>query len=137
MKKKTYSPELLSGFFGKKYHEVDGVYCKTEDYSIALSYWNDLSTGSKSDFLNSGTPAKHVYELLKSREINPSGTFGKQGRWYAHRPHLINVRRPSASYPYSEMTACRTLKYVNAVLDENFKQIINSMDPIHELKLLV
>jgi len=88
-----------------------------------------LPLGSKSDLINSPEFALAIYTLLKNRDINPTGTFDKQGRWYAHNSHLISVRRPSASYPYSEMTACRTLKYVRAVIDDNHKDILNARNP--------
>jgi|APSaa5957512535_1039671.scaffolds.fasta_scaffold34737_6 hypothetical protein len=58
---------------------------------------------------------REVYEDLKYRNINPSGSFDNGGRWYASNTELINVRSPSRAWPYSEMTACRTLKYVTAV----------------------
>lgn len=58
---------------------------------------------------------KEVYKMLKNREINPSGSFDSGGRWYANNKELINVRTPSRAWPYSEMVACRTLKYVKAV----------------------
>lgn len=59
-----------------------------------------------------------VYNKLKNREINPSGKFDNAGRWYAHNVDLINVREPSRSWPYSQMTACRTKKYVKAVCEK-------------------
>ena len=58
---------------------------------------------------------KEVYKMLKDRAIHPSGGFDKAGRWYAEHADLIDVRSPSRSYPYSQMAACRTLKYVKAV----------------------
>lgn len=59
-----------------------------------------------------------IYQELKERMIHPTGTFDKGGRWYAENSDLINVRSPSRSYPYSEMTACRTKKYVKAVFEK-------------------
>jgi hypothetical protein len=56
-----------------------------------------------------------VYVLLRSRTIHPSGNFDSKGRWYSSNNDLIDVRQPSKAYPYSQMTACRTLKYVKAV----------------------
>lgn len=61
------------------------------------------------------TIIKEVYEMLKSREVHPSGEFDGGGRFYATNSHLIDVREPSRAYPYSHMSACRTLKYVKAV----------------------
>ena len=59
-----------------------------------------------------------VYKALKDRVIHPAGDFDKAGRWYAEHSELISVRSPSRSWPYSQMMACRTLKYVNAVADK-------------------
>ena len=56
-----------------------------------------------------------VYEKLKNRKIHPSGSFDSAGRWYAENADLINVRAPSRAWPYSQMKACRTKKYVKAV----------------------
>ena len=56
-----------------------------------------------------------VYKMLKNREINPSGQFDKGGRFYATNDDLIDVRTPSRAFPYSEMQACRTKKYVKSV----------------------
>lgn len=59
-----------------------------------------------------------VYNMLKNREIHPSGTFDKAGRWYADNSDLINVREPSRAWPYSQMAACRTKKYVSKIYDK-------------------
>ncbi len=61
---------------------------------------------------------KQVYEMLKNRQIHPSGEFDKGGRFYAQHDDLINVRTPSRAWPFSHMTACRTLKYVKAVCEK-------------------
>ena len=64
------------------------------------------------------THIKTVYEMLKDREINPTGEFDSAGRWYAANDDLINVRTPSRSWPYSQMIACRTRKYVKKVAEK-------------------
>lgn len=56
-----------------------------------------------------------VYADLKDRKIHPSGSFDTEGRWWAEHRDLIDVRAPSRRFPYSEMLACRTRKYVAAV----------------------
>jgi hypothetical protein len=60
----------------------------------------------------------NVYSELKNRVINPSGTFDKAGRFYLENDDLVSVRSPSRSYPYSQMTAGRTRKYVKAVCEK-------------------
>lgn len=61
-----------------------------------------------------------IYHELKERMIHPTGKFDSGGRWFAENSELINVRSPSRAYPWSEMTACRSKKYVKACF-EKFK----------------
>jgi hypothetical protein len=58
---------------------------------------------------------KKVYDLLKNREINPNGYFDNAGRFWLENSDLVDVREPSRSWPYSQMMAGRSLKYVKAV----------------------
>mgnify|MGYP003137056417 FL=1 len=76
------------------------------------------------------TILKEVYLLLKTREIHPSGRFDNGGRWHAEHAELVSVRTPSRAYPYSEMTHCRTLKYVRNVA-EHFE--VTSRDELLKL----
>lgn len=64
------------------------------------------------------TIINEIYQLLKIRKINPSGTFDNAGRFYAANSDLINVRTPSRAWPYSQMVACRTKKYVKKVCEK-------------------
>jgi hypothetical protein len=59
-----------------------------------------------------------VYNELQNRNLHPTGEFDKKGRWYAANDDLINVRSPSAAWPYSQMTACRSKKYVKKVAEK-------------------
>ena len=61
---------------------------------------------NKQEMINS------VYQDLKDRKIHPSGTFDNGGRFYATNDDLIRVREPSRRFPYSQLNACRTKKYV-------------------------
>lgn len=56
-----------------------------------------------------------VYAALRDRKINPTGSFDGAGRWYAAHADLIDVRSPSRAWPYSQLKACRTRRYVAAV----------------------
>jgi hypothetical protein len=58
---------------------------------------------------------KAVYLALKNRDKNPRGTFDKKGIFYITDSELINVRSPSRRYPYSQMNAARTAKFVKAL----------------------
>jgi hypothetical protein len=63
---------------------------------------------------------KEVYKMLKDRVIHPNGSFDKQGRFYLSDRGIVDVRSPSAKYPYSEMNAGRTAKFVKA-MNEKYK----------------
>ena len=58
-----------------------------------------------------------VYQELKERNIHPSGRFDNAGRFYAEHQDLISVREPSRRFPFSQMAACRTKKYVTRVCE--------------------
>ena len=70
------------------------------------------------------------YLKLKNRVKNPAGEFDSAGRFYAEYSHLMDVRSPSRSYPYPEMVAARTKKFVKA-LAENFK--VQSLEELEKL----
>ncbi|EHR0227836.1 hypothetical protein KS670_003396 [Vibrio parahaemolyticus] len=57
-----------------------------------------------------------VYEMLQDSEVYPSGSFETANKFYADNSHLISCRAPSRAFPYSELNACRTKKYVAKVL---------------------
>jgi RPA family protein len=59
---------------------------------------------------------QEVYEMLKARQVNPSGSFDNVGRfWGREEEFLKNIRTPSRAFPYSHMAALRTKKYVNFI----------------------
>ena len=68
-----------------------------------------------------------VYQQLKNRQLHPSGEFDKAGRFYATNDDLINVRTPSRSWPFSEMVACRTKKYVKKVAEKFGCETVGSL----------
>lgn len=61
---------------------------------------------------------KKAYLALKERDENPRGSFDKQGRFYVYDRELLNVREPSANYPYSQMNAARTAKFIKALAEK-------------------
>lgn len=61
---------------------------------------------------------KAVFQMLKDRELHPVGTFDKAGRFYLRDSELVDVRSPSAKYPYSQMNAGRTAKFVKAIAEK-------------------
>lgn len=61
---------------------------------------------------------KEVFKMLKERELHPAGSFDKAGRFYLRDSELVSVRRPSAQYPYSQMNAGRTSKFVKDISEK-------------------
>ena len=93
---------------------------KTAYEAVELAEQNNIKLDQISLNRVSIEDIKEVYFMLKERVIHPAGNFDKGGRWWAEHDDLISVRTPSRSFPFSQMTACRTLKYVKAVA-EKFK----------------
>lgn len=58
---------------------------------------------------------KEVYVMLKDRALHPTGSFDKAGRFYLKDSELVDCRRPSAKYPYTQMNAARTASFVKAI----------------------
>lgn len=114
----------------KNTHSIDAFVTTIEnDYSDELEKNED----AKSDLiLLKDTLAKHkekkhslkkeeikeVYLLLKDRKLHPKGEFDKMGRFYLDDHELVSVRSPSTKYPYSQMKAGRTRKFVEAIADK-------------------
>jgi hypothetical protein len=63
--------------------------------------------------------AAECYRRRQSRREHPDGTFDKRGRWYPadceEQPCCAFIRSPSARWPYSYMTHCRTVGHVAAL----------------------
>ncbi len=91
----------ISGCFSKDKHARAEFHADLESYKTRQS-----------------EAVNKVYQLLKNRQINPSGNFDSAGRFYAKNADLISVRSPSRNYRYSQMTACRTKKYVQKVAEK-------------------
>ena len=63
-----------------------------------------------------------IYQQAKEREIHPSGDFDKKKRWYpdfAIERYTDGVRTPSAAWPFSLMTHCRTKKFIKKMVEES------------------
>jgi hypothetical protein len=59
-----------------------------------------------------------IYRDLQERKIHPSGRFDTAGRFYLKNADCVSVRQPSRRYPYSEMSAGRTKKYLINVMEK-------------------
>jgi hypothetical protein len=73
---------------------------------------------------------KEVYLALKDRLENPRGHFDSGGRFYVRDRELINVRSPSVAYPYSEMNAARTAKFVKQLAEKYKCQNITELKEV-------
>lgn len=61
---------------------------------------------------------KAVYLKLKNRELHPRGSFDRAGRFWLDDSELVDCRLPSSKYPYSQMSAGRTAKFVKKIADK-------------------
>ena len=80
--------------------------------SLIESLWIDNSSVKN---------AVSTYIRRKNRDEHPEGEFDNGGRWYPDEIENLDTRHyrtPSRSFPYSYMTACRTLRH--AVEDLEF-----------------
>ena len=75
----------------------------------------------------SSSDMKKVYEMLKNRELHPEGEFDKAGRFYLEDYELVDVRAPSAKYPFSQMNAGRTSKFVKAMAEKYKVQTLDQL----------
>lgn len=57
---------------------------------------------------------KQVYVWLKDRVLHPKGKF-VNGRFYLKDEELVDVREPSRRFPYTQMVAGRSSKFVKAM----------------------
>ena len=60
---------------------------------------------------------KQVYVWLKERKLHPQGKFN-DGRFYLKDKELVDVREPSRKFPYTQMVAGRSSKFVKAMAEK-------------------
>ena len=77
-----------------------------------------LNEHENEETLVSNDNMKDVFKMLKNRELHPKGYFDKQGRFYLEDKELVDVRAPSVKYPYSQMVAGRTSKFVKKIAEK-------------------
>ncbi|MDP8176367.1 hypothetical protein QJU83_02265 [Pasteurella skyensis] len=114
--------------FNNIYHVERFLEILNEEYSAEIKSNNlhDLLselTSLKDQYLNLETKVskddlKTVFTMLKNRELHPKGVFDKAGRFYLYDSELVDVRSPSAKYPYTQMNAGRTSTFVRAVAEK-------------------
>ena len=90
--------------------EKENIECNALKQALQ-DHYNDKSNVSNEEL-------KQVYEALKNREKNPRGSFDNAGRFYIIDQDLIDYKMPSAKYPYVQMKAARTAKFVKALAEK-------------------
>lgn len=70
---------------------------------------------------------KAVYVMLKDRQLHPRGEFDNAGRFWLEDSELVDVRQPSTKYPYSQMLAGRTSKFVKAMAEKYKPQNLDEL----------
>lgn len=88
--------------------ELIGLFCRLDE--LLEEHLAQDTPLSKDDL-------KAVFTMLQERKLHPRGEFDKQGRFYLQDSELVNVCPPSFKYPYSQMTAGRSLKFIRALVD--------------------
>lgn len=106
--KNTSNPNRMKRLV--KVCEEEGIQCEELKQAL-IEHDEDECTLSKEEI-------KEVYIKLKDRIENPRGSFDNAGRFYIEDPELIDVRSPSAKYPYSQINAARTAKFVKALAEK-------------------
>ena len=64
-----------------------------------------------------------IFKMRQKRLLHPHGTFDGKKRWWPDETeecvHCEDVRSPSAAYPFSKMTHCRSRKHIKELVFEN------------------
>ena len=109
--------QLIIDVLNDEHKEID-----TAAFEQALKEHNEKTTNISNEEL------KSVYLELKNRIKNPRGEFDSAGRFYAKDGELLDVRSPSVKYPYSQMNAARTAKFVKALAEKYKVQSLNELE---------
>ena len=104
--------ELISEEYAEELANNSEAKAELDKLQVALDVFNAREAIISKEAL------KEVYTLLKERKIHPVGIFDKRGRFYLEDDELVDARSPSAAYPYSQMNAGRTSKFVKAMAEK-------------------
>lgn len=122
-------PDKYLSFNYENIHKVEEFARKVDDFVITpatdpevkdtLIKLNKAISAHKAKTHNlTNEELKEVYLMLKDRQIHPKGTFDKMGRFYLEDYDLVKVKAPSLKYPYTQMNAGRTAKFVKAIANK-------------------
>jgi hypothetical protein len=121
----TVIPALPAG-----YTPVPGSLLEETLFAAALLTGNPVSL-DVTLAVEHRTAIQLVHGAMLNRQIHPQGDFDNQGRWYpslAQSAGEMTVRSPSKHYPYSYMTACRTLKHTRRVADTSPELLLKQLE---------
>ncbi len=99
------------------YQSVNCHSCESSWFDkYEMTGYDGLTTGKQwklSDYSESEVKTGHKVLALKARLIHPDGSFDNKKRWHpdVETESSKCIRTPSASFPFSKMTHCRTSKY--------------------------
>jgi len=87
---------------------------KDNDIAITkhLNYAKKLREEIVKDFIDD------AYILLRDRIENPAGEFDDAGRFYAEYSELMDVRSPSRNWPFPQMIAGRSKKFIKKLVEK-------------------
>lgn len=127
----TENPHTVQRFIVKVQEEFADELATNLDAKQAVEQLQTLLDEHNAQTVNvSKDDLKEVYLMLKERKLHPVGEFDKRGRFYLEDDELVDVRSPSAAYPYSQMSAGRTSKFVKAMAE---KYKVQSKDELFAL----
>lgn len=130
----TKNPAAVQRFINNIQEEFADELAANLDAKQAVEQLQSLLDEHNTQTVNvSKDDLKEVYLMLKDRKLHPVGEFDKRGRFYLEDDELVDVRPPSASYPYSQMSAGRTSKFVKAMAE---KYKVQSKDEVYQQKLI-
>ena len=108
---KLFAQNIADDFKAELAENTEATQALAELNQLIIEHENSTANISKQDL-------KDVYEMLKERQLHPTGEFDKMGRFYLEDYELVDVRSPSAKYPYSQMNAGRTSKFIKAMAEK-------------------
>lgn len=115
----THNPYAIETFIKEMKNDYEDEISTNADVQSALAdLEQELDAHKALPMVLGKDELKEVYALLKDRKLHPKGTFDSRGCFWLEDDELVDVRQPSPRYPYSQMTAGRTSKFVKAMAEK-------------------
>lgn len=114
-----HNPHQLSVFLEELGNEHQEEISNNVDLKVAVDGLKHLlDEHNKEPMLLTKDELKEVYQKLKDRELHPKGKWDSRGCFWLEDAELVDVRKPSPRYPYSQMQAGRTSKFVKSMAEK-------------------